>query len=721
MRLIQCVPLFLLGCACTPTQAGEATRPNAPSAARALEAESRIPCDPRAELSPLVVDLPSGTRVALESAMRRGIGIVAHDCRELRVLESCRLSGDYEFAGVNRKEDVVTLKDQIELGANLPFGAASLSGRLAQGSSIQLALIQVGTRRSLFDAVGRPELRGSCDGATHFVQGSTLGAFAMQTSAQGEAKIAAEVFGVAGSAASASQRDANAKDGDLNACRRSSVDAAAPPDGCSVPVRLHLVPISEGIPVRDAKRQPKESAPVALDDQCPAGFRRVGNKCTQDASGPFLCKPGASADECRAQCNAGNAGSCYNLAVQLQQEHYAWAARGKRDGEAPRSWDQIVKDNDAKLAAYRPLFVKACDQGVPQACDRLYWIKGSNPEREAAIQRACDLDYAPSCRMAASKYFYHKETLDIDKGRKLLQRGCRLGGRDSCMGLVTSYFEPPDGSKPTNDGIRAGEAVLERVCLANDSGACWQLADLRRRGTTLTKDLGLSFAYLDRACSLSDLSACYELGEAYQTGELVGANPALAATYFDKACPLEKPDKLVSCARIGRLFREGKLVKAQAQQALVWLGRGCRYADTSSCIGLAELYERGEGTPKNVERALELYDQACQAEAPSACLAQIKLLKTRDAEKALALSRAGCKGGNFQYCDLVRDVAGAKALQSFEADCSKESPAPCLEFGKLLEKSDPARAYGVMKELCPDGSGFTQACEVVKRLARFAK
>ncbi|MCA9639133.1 MAG: hypothetical protein KC492_00530, partial [Myxococcales bacterium] len=348
MRLLHCLPFVALGWSCTPTQVGDATRPNAPTAAHALESESSIPCDPRAELSPLVVDLPSATRVALESAMQRGIGIVAHDCRELRVLESCKLSGDYEFAGVNRKEDVVTLKDQVELGANLPFGAASLSGRLAQGSSLQLALIQVGTRRSLFDAVGRPELKGSCDGATHFVQGSTLGAFAMQTSAQGEAKVAAEVFGVAGNAASASQRDAAAKDGDLDACRRSSVDASAPPDGCSVPVRLHLVPIQEGVPLRDAKKAPEKSAAGALDDLCPVGFRRVGSKCTQDASAPFLCKAGASADECRKQCDAGNAGSCYNLAVQLEREHYAWAKREKREGEAPRSWDQIVEDHDAK-------------------------------------------------------------------------------------------------------------------------------------------------------------------------------------------------------------------------------------------------------------------------------------------------------------------------------------------------------------------------------------
>lgn len=721
MRLACFFMALLSGLGCTPTGAGEVTRPNAPTAARALQAESTIPCDPRAELSPLVVDLPSSTRVALESAMQRGVGIVAHDCRELRVLESCRLSGDYQFAGVNRKEDVVVLRDQLELGANLPFGAASLSGRLKQGNSIQLALIQVGTRRSLFDSVGRPELRGGCAGATHFIQGTTLGAFAMSTSAEGEAKVAAEVFGVSGAAASASQRDAKTRDGDLAACRRSSVDAAAPPAECSVPVRLHLVPIVETVPVRDSKRQPKEQPPSALDDQCPAGFRRIGNKCTLDDAAPFLCKPGAGAEECRAQCDAGNAGSCYNLAVLLQRQHGEWAAGPKPKDEAPRSWERIVKENDEKLGAYRPLFVKACDGGIGQACDRLYWLKGPEKEREAAIQRACDLDFAPACTMAAAKFFYHKETRDLEKGRKILQRGCRLGGRGSCMRLVSSYFEPPDESKPTPEGIAAGEAVLQRVCLANDSGACWQLADLRRRGTILTKDVGLSIAYLDRACSLGDLNACYELGEEYLTGDLVGANAALATAYFDKACPLEEPEQLVACARIGRLFREGKRVKPQPQQALVWLGRGCRYADTSSCLALAELYEGGEGTPKNLERALELYGQGCAAEAPVACLAQIRLLKSRDQVKALELSREGCKSGLLQYCSLVSAIGGPKAVESLQADCSKETPTPCLELGKLLERKDPKRAYQVMKELCPNDSGYSEACAAVKRLARHAE
>ncbi len=722
MRIATCLLLFTSCVACSPTQVGEATRPNAPTAVQALQAASNIPCDPRSELSPLVVDLPTTTRVALESAMQRGIGIVAHDCHELRVLESCRLGGDYQFAAVNRKEDVVVLKDQTELGANLPFGAASLSGQLKQGNSIQLALIQVGTRRSLFDSVGRPELRGTCDGATHFVQGTTLGAFAMSTSAKGEAKVAAEVFGVSGNASSASQRDAKTKDGDLAACERSSADADAPPTECSVPVRLHLVPILESAPFRDSKHQrPEATSATPLDDQCPAGFQRVEGKCTQGDSAPFLCKPGAAAAECRAQCDAGNAGSCYNLAVLLQKQHGEWAAAPKPEGEAPREWEQIVKENDAKLATYRPLFVKACDQGIAQACDRLYWLKGSEAEREAAIQRACALDYPPSCTMAAGRFLYRKETLDLDKGRRLLERGCRLGGRGSCMALANSYFEPPDQSKPTAAGLREGEEVLKRVCLANDSGACWQLANLRRQGAILTRDVGLSFAYLDRACSLGDLTACYELGQEYQTGELVGANPGLATTYFDKSCPLEKPERVPACGQIGRLFTDGKHIKAQPQQALVWLGRGCRWDDTSSCIQLAELYEQGKGTEKNTRRALELYEQACAAQAPSACLARLNLLRHRDPKQAVSLAREGCKAGRADYCDIVVELQGPKAISSFEADCSKDATMPCLELGKALERKDPKRAYGVMKELCPDGSGYSQACEAVKRLQRFAK
>lgn len=727
LALLFLLPGALL--ACSPTTTGEVVRPEAPTAAQALEPDTAVACDPLAELSPLTVDLSSSTRVALESAMKRGVAIIAHDCRQLRVLEGCRLGGDYEFAGVSRKEDVVTLKDESELGANLPFDAAKLSGKLAQGNSIQLALVQVGTRRALFDAVGRPELSGACDGATHFVRGTTLGAFAMKTSAKGEAQVAAEVFGVGAEAQSKSQRSTDRKDGSLSACRASKPDAFEPPAECGVPVRLHLVPILEKSPERGKGGKSKSKAGSndsdgppgqALNDFCPADFKRVRGKCTRAEGGPYLCKADDEAG-CRKQCDAGDPGSCYNLGVLLQKQHGEWANREQSPEEKKRTWEQIVQENDAKRAKYRPLFVKACKEGIARACDRLYWMKGADAERQAAIQRACDLGYGPSCSMAAGKYFYHQETLDLAKGRERLKRGCHLGSRGGCMRLIDSYFNPPDRSQPTPGDLKAAEATLERLCLANDSGACWQIADRRLEGKGLTKDVGLALAYFDRACALGDLLACFGLGKRYFTGDGIGASTAQAARYFDLSCPLEKPERLSHCASIGRFFRSGKDTKKDPEQALIWLGRGCRHGGLSSCLALAEMYEAGEGTDKNEDRALELYERGCSEGAPMACLAQIRMLKSRDKAKALELSREGCKQGHFGYCDLVREIAGRDALKVFEEDCSDTTGASCLELGKLLERRDPKRAYRVMKKLCPDGSGYTHACDAVKRLARYAE
>lgn len=709
---------------CTPSTAGDAIRPAAPSAGEAMQdADTSVPCDPAAELSALTADLPSSTRISLETSMKRGVAIIAHDCKRLRVLESCRLSGDYEFAGVSRKEDLISLESTSELGANLPFGAAQFAGALAQGSSIQLALVQVGTQRALFDQVGRPELEGSCDGATHFVRGTSVGAFAMLTSASGEAKVVAEVFGMGASAKSASRRSTDLKDGNLSRCRESKPDAESPPAECGVPVRLNLIPLLDRVPERKSKAA-AEPPPEGLRDGCPKNFRRVAGKCSKQAAGAYLCEQG---DEpgCRAQCDAGDPGSCYNLGVLLQQRHHDSVSKSPpTSAEARLTGMELVKyieqKNAAITATYRPLYVQACKGGIALACDRLYWLKGDDVERRQALTRACDLGNGPSCRMDASQYLYDAATRDLAKARSRLERGCRLGARASCVGLVDTYFSPPGGAKPTKAEQAEGERTLQRLCLANDAGACWQLADRRGSGDGLTQDVGLANAYLDRACSLGDLTACFELGQRYLAGDPIGKNPALATRYFEQSCPLEKPTQLTACVAIGRLFREGKAIAKDPAQALGWLGRGCRYGEISSCLALADMYASGEGTAANPTRALELYEQACADGAPDACVARVSLLKTRDRPLALELARTGCKAGMLQHCQLALDIAGAKAVEIFDADCSDQSPMACLELGKLLDRKDPKRAYAIMHKLCPDGSGLSAACDAVKRLSRFA-
>ena len=84
--------------------------------------------------------------------MKQGVAVVAYDCHALRLLKSCSIDGSYGFMGMTRKEQVVRLENADEIHANLPLTAgalvAKLGGDLTRGSTLDVALIIVGKRRS---------------------------------------------------------------------------------------------------------------------------------------------------------------------------------------------------------------------------------------------------------------------------------------------------------------------------------------------------------------------------------------------------------------------------------------------------------------------------------------------------------------------------------------------------------------------------------------------
>ena len=132
---------------------------------------------------PLVVDWQPEQRGDLEVSMKQGVAIVAYDKEGLRLLRDCKIDGSYGFFGTTTKEQVVRLKSEEELRANLPtFGgalAAKLGGELKQGGTLDVALVMVGKLRTTWHHASRADLTGDCRSATHFVHGATIGAFAM--------------------------------------------------------------------------------------------------------------------------------------------------------------------------------------------------------------------------------------------------------------------------------------------------------------------------------------------------------------------------------------------------------------------------------------------------------------------------------------------------------------------------------------------------------------
>jgi hypothetical protein len=58
------------------------------------------------QAKPLIVDLDPDARVDLEATMKKGVAVVAYDCKSFRVLPACKVpEARYEYAGVSRKTE----------------------------------------------------------------------------------------------------------------------------------------------------------------------------------------------------------------------------------------------------------------------------------------------------------------------------------------------------------------------------------------------------------------------------------------------------------------------------------------------------------------------------------------------------------------------------------------------------------------------------------------
>jgi hypothetical protein len=192
-----------------------ATPPDAPTAAEATGRLSvKAVSGPSA---PLIVDWKAEQRADLEEVIADGVAIVAWDDQGLRLLRRCRLDGEYGYLPIQVKKDVVRLESAEDVAANLPLGGIGIAGKIGgefeQGTTLDIAMAMVGKRRTTWNDVTTADLKGSCEGASHYVRAILVGAFAMQTGARAKARAAAVIFGAGVQGGSSSSKDVGTSDG----------------------------------------------------------------------------------------------------------------------------------------------------------------------------------------------------------------------------------------------------------------------------------------------------------------------------------------------------------------------------------------------------------------------------------------------------------------------------------------------------------------------------
>jgi hypothetical protein len=189
------------------------------------------------------VEWPASDRAQLEAAAKRGVVAVRYQSCEMEVLARCSLPGSYKYTPTSRKLERVAIRDMDELYAELPVGAAKLEGKLAQAGELEVAMHVVGR----FDAAPDDDsrLQGSCAGATHVITGLTAGAFEFSSGASSSSGAGVSALGAgAGNRAERTKQLIN-RDGQPDACGRSTSADELPPDGCAALLRVEVTPLAD--------------------------------------------------------------------------------------------------------------------------------------------------------------------------------------------------------------------------------------------------------------------------------------------------------------------------------------------------------------------------------------------------------------------------------------------------------------------------------------------
>ena len=574
-----------------------------------------------ARVKPLTADWRPETRGDLEIAMKQGIAVVAYDCERLEVLDGCTMEGEYGFLGMTRRDQIVSLETADEVRANLPgllvdqtTGRSKLAGTLDRGSSLDIALVMIGKRMTTRQRASGAELRGHCAGATHFVRGATVGAFAMQTRAHAHAESVAELFGAHASGTGAAGRRIHTREGQLEDCDTADPESTAPPSQCGAPLRLDLVRVEGSVrrrvPPTDVEREPepddaRELAKLLGGGEC-AGDDLVmrDGKCTRpDAESPHQCR-GADAVDCPIQCDRGHAGSCGNLGWMYE------------NGEG------VKRDLSRAMALYR----QACRGGDAVGCRGVGWLYENGLGVPVDLGRAAE-QYTSACRdgdpLGCSNLgvMYRKGqgvARDERRAAQLYRRACDGGHPRGCVNLGFLHEK--------GMGVRRDEAAAARLygrgCDGEKADGCTHLAWMLDEGIGVPMDKSRALDLFERACDLGDDEICIEAGARYDNGVGVPQDSSRALTLFRFAC---RQHVAKGCANLGILYRHGRGAPQDFGRAARAFDEACDGGDPNGCAGLGLMYIDGEGVDRDRAKGMRMIRRACKKGSQWACDTRDKL------------------------------------------------------------------------------------------------
>jgi hypothetical protein len=207
---------------------------------------------------------------------------------------------------------------------------------------------------------------------------------------------------------------------------------------------------------------------------------------------------------------------------------------------------------------------------------------------------------------------------------------------------------------------------------------------------------------------------------------------ARAALMFERACAPGKTDTCCTkyaCTNLANMYREGDQVPKDIKRAVELDEQACDHGSMEGCANLAQMLANGIGVPKSLQRAVELDEQACDNGVMRGCANLAQMLENgigvpKNLGRAVRLFERECDHGDSALCNrlgwiylLGRGVAkNAKlGLAALNRSCKplSKGQAGCDSYAFALlngigTQRDEAHALGLFEKACE--AGIKESC-----------
>lgn len=397
------------------------------------------------------------------------------------------------------------------------------------------------------------------------------------------------------------------------------------------------------------------------------------------------------------QCPAAST-ACHELGMLYYQGHGVAADTTK----AYQAWQLGCNAGSGDACNLQG---KAMELGIGVAADKNAAM--------AYYNKACEqYDNADACTTHGSRLA--SSGSDPVKGLAQAERGCELD--DSECGWAARMYARGVGA-PVNQ--TKASLLFTKACERGSLDSCIDLGIRQRDGIGGTSNRSNALASFDRACTGGNANGCTQAAQLLAPDD---ATSAKAFRYADMGCDRNDGQACVEASSLARRGRHGKAV--DLERAFRLAERGCKQKNPAACAVVADAYEAGAGTSKDLDQAVSYFQKACEGNETqlktSACVSLARILSadngvTKDSAGALTAAIRACNYKEETACDMIVPLAEAvkpddkvktEALTALGVACDGKIESACirkgimLAAGGVLSEKSPKQAYDLFAASC---------------------